>query len=277
MKKSALRTAGNWVPITKSEAKRRGLTVESLLPLYRACDLGLVRDRSVWFEARITPRWIVAFRLTNQRGQPVIAELRMFPDELDEQYPRRAPGRWRGEYGATATVPPGGLTARALRQIRTQAFKTDLRAIMARKITVEMEKAEIEKANDGKRALKGTRREGTWGQDEWESVFPAVPLSTVKPLATRGRKGRSDIELARIAATYETAYLSGRPAIAAVAKTSGLSLTRARDAVRRARVRGLLSEASKQGKGGGLVTPLAREILKQDVKSKGGKRHGTKR
>lgn len=243
MKKSALRTTGNWVPITKSEAKRRGLTVESLRPLYRACDLGLVRDQSIWFETPIAPRWIVAFRLTNQRGQPVIAELRVFPDEPGH-YP---PGRWSGEYGAPAKVPPGGLSARDLRQIRTQAFRADLRTI-------------------------ATHLMPEWGE-ELPSLFPGVPLSTVPPRATQGRKGRSDLELAQIAAVYEAACIANRPAIAAVAKAFKLSLSKARDAVRRARVRGLLSSASKQGKGGGLVTPAARAILKQYSMNTGGIRH----
>jgi len=261
MKKSALRSSGSWVPIKKSDARRLRLTVKTFAPTHHAKDFGLVLDRSVWFETSIAPRWIVAFRLANQRGQPVIAEMRVFPDEPDEQHPRRAPGRWSGEYGAVATVPPGGLGARVLRKIRTQAFKADLRKIMTRKIT----------------GHKAKKSEGKWGEEEWESVFPGVPLSMVPPQATRGRKGRSDRELARIAAAYERAYLDNRPATAAVAKAAGLTLTKARDAVSRARVRGLLSEASKQGKGGGLLTSLAREILKHNAKNTGGKHHGTKR
>jgi hypothetical protein len=257
MRKSILRIANSWVPIERSEAARRGLTIKPLAPTHTSKELGLVLDRSVWFETRIAPRWIVAFRIVNQRGQPVIAESRIFPEE-PAHYP---PGRWSGEYGAPATVPPGGLSARALRQIRTQAFKADLHKIMTRKIT----------------SYKGKRSEEAWGTEEWESVFPGVPLLTVPPPTTRGRKGRSDRELARIAAAYERAYMANRPSIAAVAKAARLSLPQARDAVRRARTRGLLSGGGKQGKGGGLLMPLAREILKQDVKGKGGKRHGTKR
>jgi hypothetical protein len=253
MKKPALRSAASWVPITKSEAKRRGLIVESLLPIYRACDLGLVRDRSVWFEMSIPPRWTVALRLANQQGQPVIAEARVFPDEPG----KHSPGRWTGEYGVTTTVPPGGLGARVLRQIRTQAFKSDLRKIMT---SVVNDKAWAE----------------VWAELSGEklgSLFHGGPPSTVPPSATHGRKGRSDHELARIAATYARAWLADRPPIPAVAKTLGVSLTKARDAVHRARVRGLLSPANKQRQGGGQLTPLAREILKQDAKSKGGTRH----
>lgn len=272
MRKAALYSPGPWVPIMRSEAKRRGLIVESLHPRYRASDLRLVLDQSAWFEMPLGPRWIVAFRLTPQRGQPVISEVRVYPDE-PKNY---GPGRWSGEYGAPATVPRGGLTSRILRMIRTkQVFTTDLRSIMARKITVEMEKVEIQKANKGRRALKGTRREGTWTKEEWESVFPAIPFSTVKPPATRGRQGRSDQELARMAAVYERATLAHRPPIHAVAKAHGLSLGKARDAIRRARVRGLLEWPQKQGIGGSLLTPPGK-MLSKKKHTKGGK-HGTKR
>lgn len=248
MRTSSLRTRGSWEVITRSDAKRRGLTVEPLAPVYREKDLGMVLDRSVWFEACLGPRWKVAFRLANQRGQPVIAEARIFPDE-PERYPV---GQWSGEYGAPATVPPGGLTARILRTIRTQAFRHDLRTITSR-----------------------------W-TEKLKDLMPELRVavhSQSPPVPTRGRKGRTDRELARIAAAYERAYLAGRPAIAAIAEAFKFSLSKARDAVRRARTRGLLSGGGKQGKGGGLLTPDARALLKQDGKrsqTKGGKR-GTKR
>src|SRR5262249_21077734 len=99
-------------------------------------------------------------------------------------------------------------------------------------------------------------------------------MAPTSPASTRGRKGRTDIELARISETYEKAYLGGHAAIGAVSKEFGLSLSQARDAVHRARVRGLLSPAAKQGIGGGTVTEWGRELLKQ--RKKGGK-HGKKR
>lgn len=256
MNTSTLLTTGCREPIKKSDAKRRGLTVEPFGPGYRAEGYGLVLDRSVWFETRIAPRWIVAFRLVNQRGQPVIAEARIFPDEPGH-YP---PGRWTGEYGAPAIVPPGGLGARVLRQIRTRAFEQDLRTIMAHKIFTQ----------------KGVRRDEPWSKEEWEMTFPGLPPALIPPSATRGRKGRSDHELARIAAIYERAYLAKRPATEAVAKTMRISPEKARDAIRRARVRGLLSPATKQGKGGGLLTERGKKIVNVK-KQKGGTRHGQKR
>ena len=270
MKKSALRTTDCWVPIERSEGTRRGLTVKPLAPTHTAKELGLVLDRSVWFETRIAPRWIVAFRIVNQRGQPVIAEARIFPDE-PVRYP---PGRWSGEYGAPATVPPGGLGARALRQIRTQAFRKDLFKIRTRKTTVAWTdwhpKTKAEEPHTAVVDWAATLQELARGDSNF-------PITSAPPSSTRGRKGRSDQTLARIAKVYEHAFKASRPSTAAVSKAFRLSLSQARDAVRRARSRGLLSPASKQGKGGGLLTSLAQEILKKDLKSKGGKRHGKKR
>jgi hypothetical protein len=222
-----------------------------LKPLHVPKSYGTILDRSLWFQMSLAPRWLVVFRVVDQRGQPVIAEVRVFPalETHDEEKTWPQPtGRWRGEYGGKTFVPPGGLTARLLRGIRTQVFQKDLRRIMA---------------YHAKDLAHG---------DSGVTLSAAPP-----PSATRGRKGRSDRELARIARTYERAYMAGRPSIADVAKAHRLSLSQARDAVSRARVRGLLSPASTQGKRGGLLTPLAHEILKQDAKGKGGKRHGTKR
>lgn len=247
MSKTILRSPYGWTPIGKSQARHLGVSVVPLAPSHTVGDVGLVLDRSVWVEMPLPGRWMVAFRLASQGGQPVIAEVRVFPFEPDAPGQRRPPGLWSGVHGVTTRIPPGGITARVLREIRTQAFRADLHTITAR-----------------------------W-EKETRDLFPGIAVSNIPPSTTRGRKGRSDRELASIAAIYVRAYAARRPSTPAVAKATGLSLTQARDAVHRARVRGLLSPASKQGKGGGLLTPLARKILKQDVTRKGGKRHGTKR
>jgi hypothetical protein len=266
MKNSSVRTRSGWEVMTRADAQRRGLPMKPLAPLYRATDLVTVLDQSLWYETRIFPRWRVALRLANQQGQPIISEARIFPDE-DKSFPV---GRWSGEYGASAKVPPGGLTARVLRTVRTQAFRRDLRTIterwktMLRKLEPNARRTEL---------LQGL-----------EPELRTAIQSPEQPMTTRGRKGRSDRELARIATIYEAAYLAGRPAIAAVAKAATLSESKARDAVRRARVRGLLSPATKQGKGGGVLTPTARALLHQPKAKKlksqqteGRPRHGKKR
>src|SRR5262245_23085922 len=119
MTRAVLRLPKRWVPIEKQEAARLKLTVEDFYPTHKPTEFGLVLDLSVWVEMSITARWLVAFRLVNQRGQPVIAEVRVFPSEPG----KRTAGRWSGEYGgATTRVSPGGITARLLRMIRTQTF-----------------------------------------------------------------------------------------------------------------------------------------------------------
>jgi len=267
MEKPSLRTDHRWVPMKGSEAERLGLSVKPFAPVHRAEDFGLISDQSVWFEARLPSRWLAAFRLANQRGQPVIAELRVFPDDGGKHHP----GEWRGTYGTTATVPPGGLSARVLRQIRTRAFRKALR-----NITTNILKASERQAAD---PPAGSTVADGW-REQLDTIFPGVPISSVPPRTGHGRKGRSDHELARIAAVYERAYLADRPSIDAVAKAHRLSLTRARDAVRRARARGLLTGGGKQGEGGGRLTPLAQKLLNRNVKAskpRGGKHHGPKR
>jgi hypothetical protein len=187
--------------------------------------------------------WMVAFRIIPQRGQPVIAELRIFP--LNKDAKRKWPaGQWPGMYGDQAHVPLGGITSSFLRGIRTKEFREALRDI----------------------------------HNRFETELPDLIVPLARPAspstAKRGRKGRPDQELARIAATYEKAYLNNRPATEAVAIALAVPLSKARDAIRRARTRGFLSPASKQGRGGGTVTPLGREVL---VQQKKGASHGKKR
>lgn len=244
MAKAVLRMPGSWAVISKQDAQNLGLSVESLAPTHTADDVGLILDRSDWVEMSVD-RWVVAYRVVDQRGQPVISELRIFPQEKAAAH-KRPPGQWSGMYGSAVRVPPGGITARLLRSIKTQAFREVLRQILARHVE----------------ALTAI-------------AHPLVSTASVSPGSKRGRKGRTDRELARIAAAYETAYIGGHPATRAVAKAFALSFSQARDAVHRARVRGLLSPAGKQGKGGGTLTPIGRALLRQSKKR--GTRHGAKR
>lgn len=241
MSKAVLRISNSWTPITRQDARQLGISVKPLAPTHVADELGVVLDQSSWLEMAMG-RWMVAYQVVDQRGQPVIAEVRIFPLETG----KRPPGQWSGTYGTSARVPPGGITARLLREIRKGPFRNALREIIAR----------------------------------WTKELTAMDLPIARPQSPapkKGRKGRPDIELARIAAAYEKAYLASQPATALVAETFHLSSTQARDAVHRARVRGLLSPASKQGQGGGTLTETAKALLNEARKQKGRGTHGTKR
>jgi transposase-like protein len=197
--------------------------------------VGVLAD-SLWIEMPLGAAWTVAYRLVPQQGQPVVAELRVFPTEPD----RRAAGEWTGCYtGVRATVPAGGLTAPMLRRIRLH------RNLVA-----------------GKHAIA------------WVARHTAVPVLGRFGLAQpkvrgerrqphRGRPGWSRAEYARIAAAYVSAIEHGstRP-VADVARRRRLEPSQARDAVRRARELGLLTPGVKRGQVGGALTPAAIRLLK---------------
>jgi hypothetical protein len=63
-----------------------------------------------WIEA-IYAGWVAAYRITQQGGRPVVAEMRVFPDEAS----RARPGEWSTD---TAHVPTGGLPARLVRGLK---------------------------------------------------------------------------------------------------------------------------------------------------------------
>lgn len=227
MPKEVLRYAQAWIPVDKEKARRFKLSVE---PLRTPADVVEVQDDSWWFEVPMD-EWILAYRIVGQSGQPVLAELRIFPAVPTDSRP---PGEWAGMYGAADDVPVGGITARVLREAKSVGFRSVLKEIVRK----------------------------------WSTVIQdhGLPITAVSPRPTRGRKGRTDAELARIADAYAAAYTSGKPPIPAVAARFGLSPSQARDAVSRSRQRGFLSPAGMQGKGGGVLTPLGQTVLQQTQK-----------
>jgi hypothetical protein len=157
---------------------------------------------------------------------------------------RRPAGQWTGIYGDKTPVPRGGITSTFLRKIKTNEFRAALREIHTR-FAQELLDFDL-------------------------SFVQSIRLPTSKP----GPKGRPDSDLARIAAIYQKAFLDGLPPIKAVAQEMGLSPSRARDAVSRARDKKILSPADKQGCPGGTLTALGRELLEESTK---GASHGKKR
>jgi hypothetical protein len=84
------------------------------------------RLEEVWIEVDLGNAWTAAYRITPQDGVPVIAELRVFPRESVKP-PARRPGQWTdAALGMSATVPPGGLTTRLLRQLRGSDLRDGL-------------------------------------------------------------------------------------------------------------------------------------------------------
>lgn len=240
-----MRTAGRWHPVWKTDAERFGWTLAPLTPSHDLRNLRLVLDRSLWVELPVAQHWLAAFRILPQSGPPVVSEVRLFP--LDSTTRRRPAGEWKGLYGDDVPVPRGGVTARLLRHIKSTQFRSILKELLRK-----------------------------WPKEL--SLFGLAETAARQPTkSTQGRKGRTELELARMAETYERAHLNGRPPIRAVATRFHLSPSQARDAIFRVRTLGLLSPAEKQGSAGGLLTAQARALLKQHRNTKRRKSHGSKR
>lgn len=191
---------------------------------------GQVRVTDAWVEVPLGRSWVVAYRIVNDRGRPVVGEIRIFPAE--ENRPRL--GHWSGELlGTTAKVPRRGITSRQLRDVRVRAYLQ----YMAGRV------ADFQ-------ARLGDMAEH-WG---WGAAKSNIPNRVRSTGARRGRKPRPDKFYARIAADYVQALSSGskRP-IQDVAKRRKLPGGQVRDMIRQARKRGLLTR-ERGGVRGGMLT-----------------------
>lgn len=183
----------------------------------------VVRDE--WLEVSLGNGWRCALRVMADEGRPVVAEVRVFPDEPG----RRPAGEWSAQgWGNEASVPPGGLKARTLRDVRLDTFlKTHL--------------AEL---------LEG-----------WPFPPGSPRMVTAPRRSQRQREG--DRKLAEVAAEYLdlcTAPETRRAPRKALRDAHGWSEAQARKRIDTARDRGLLA-GTLHGKSGGYLTEYAHELL----------------
>src|SRR5438552_4074721 len=84
------------------------------IPVCPKCDFPLPRGRVTenWVEDHLDGGWIAAYRLMMKGPRPVVAEVRLFPDDAS---PSRSPGRWTEDVSA---LPPEGIPAHAMRAVR---------------------------------------------------------------------------------------------------------------------------------------------------------------
>lgn len=204
--------------------------------------VGVAQVVEAWIEIPVGD-WIVAYRLVNDRGTPVVGELRLFPAEGA----RPGPGQWSGELlGPEARVPRGGITARVLRRIRVRAYLRVMTEVVRRLRAA---------------APKLAQRLG------WAT--PAEPAAEARPGSRRGRKGRPPEFYAAIARDYVAAVARGswRPVVD-VATRRRLRVTTVRDMIRRARSLGLLT-LNGPGLRGGALTPRADALLRRPRRRRG--------
>lgn len=233
--------------------------------------LRLVKDTSssekpstweLWYERPLPSagqaEWTVAYRLIGRNGHPTVAEMRVFPYEQQQtrrrgsdgnwveapSKPRRrpfGPGTWSGR---PSSVPEsGGLPSRLLRKIQIQQHL----ALVIAEVLPEL------------RSLADP--------EIFESLFGRPGIEINNKALTRpphpGRRGHSDLYLARIAQTYrECLQKDSRKPTALLAEVLGLEYSHVNDLLKAARERGLLTRG-RQGVPGGDLTDKAEGILRE--------------
>jgi hypothetical protein len=196
------------------------------------------RVRETWLEGPLGGgTWMVAYRVVLQGDRPVIAEVRVFPNEDG----RKRRGQWSAQrLGDLAPVPAGGLPAHLLRKLKPgEALK--------------LSKDKLGRLYDTWSRLYGT--------DGPELLAPSWG-SASKDLDLRpGRSGRPEEFWAKIAEAYVSALQGGsRTPIRDLAEQFGCSPPRMRDLVFQARNKKFLTE-STSGRSGGDLTHQARRVL----------------
>ncbi len=203
---------------------------------------------------------MAAYRLVPSRhGEPVIAELRIFPLEAARGRPA---GRWSAEVlGIEAKVPDErGISADLVRKISVGEhrqvgleFWRWLRQLSAAAQTVSERRTIPLKLTRSLQALKGV---------------PSLKVYMPAPAPKHPKRGRpplrSDAFYARIALDYTERVAQGSPRpTAAISQARNLPQSKVRDMVHQARRRGLLSEGIR-GRLGGQLTERGRKILEAD-------------
>lgn len=201
-----------------------------------------------WLEQPFDDGWVAAFRLVPQNGYPSVAEFRFFPRSAGDQSASARdndPGEWAAaRQGFTASVPPGGLTARRLKSVKFGAYLDDVTTILRR-----MER------KWGYEAVHGERRLFT--------RYGFTPASS----QSVGRAGRprihDDLFLAILAHDYVRAFtLHPSAPVQALRTARKYSTEHLRELIHTARDRGMLTSPPKPGVGGGNLTSLAFSILR---------------
>ena len=249
-------------PVDRRAARALGVPEARLAPLSQLNSFPHLRAlpvEEVWLPLDLGDHWRACYRLAVQGGAVVVGEVRVFPRETGaSERLLLSSGQWSAEmFGSSATVPPGGITARLLRQVRVGEHHR-----VADKIVRQVAGDPHPLAQDA------AARHG---------------LTTLGPTgARRGRPRKPDFFYAQVADRYEAALKRGsrRPA-EDVADAMGVSGGQVRQWLYAARDRGLLTRAPRyervgqQGVKGGSLTPRARALL--SVAPSGATRKGVKR
>lgn len=198
---------------------------------------GAVRVDDFWLTMDLGDGWRAAFRLMPHRGQAVVGELRVFPDD---EFPGQDPAQWSAEYlgvraWARVRAPlRTGITARLLRRVPLGGHLK-----YARELITKLGRSKYTWQDLGDRGLFSERAEKRERADR-----------------------RPDVFYARIAQQYADLLAAGsRRPVADLAERRRLASSVVRDAVRGARERGFLTMGTP-GKPGGVLTSKTAKVLR---------------
>lgn len=199
--------------------------------------------REAWVEDHLDDGWIAAYRLILRGSRPLVAEIRLFPEDDRAE---RVPGQWTEE---ASDVPPEGIPGRALRDLRLTVPLNLFSEFLRR----------IERDPAMAKQILGAH---------------GIPLGSTMVKRRPGRAGRADDFYLAFAVAYVARLAKGsrrpvqdlaeRPPKAIkgyVSSSSKASAATVRDIIHEARERGLLTR-SPDGRPGGELTPKADQMLK---------------
>jgi len=235
-----LLTFGSGLGKIKGMARKRRVHF-TLVPVGERED-GSMERMDAWFEVPLdgdweTAPWRAAYRVKPRGDRVEVLEVRVFP-HLGS--PGVSAGDWNVE---TGVVPEGGMTARLIRD----------RLVLGKHIH-EMLPALLNQNRE-------TFPPGLFGDWLDRLGYPSEVRRGPGARSKRGPKGRTDRELAEIAAIYvKVCSKGGRAHVQTTAKKLGLPATVVRDALHRARKRGLLT-STMRGLSGGKLTEYGEQVL----------------
>ncbi len=247
------RIAPNLVPVT-----RRVIVDPRIAAAYGVPTGGPSQPLEVedlWLEQVLQgEEWIAAVRVVvGESEQPVIGELRIFPNEGRSL---AFAGRWSAELLGThaRSVPRGGLPATIVRRhIELSRYERKVRSSFAMA-------GQLGPLVPAAREFAEYLTEAGFAQ--------ATPKQPGR--SKRGRRPIPELEYARLARDYVAAdSRTGKP-IAELARMYNQKPATIKSRVTRARNRGFLARAEKWGKAGGVLTPKAQAILASVTKTTSG-------
>jgi len=206
--------------------------------------------REMWIERRLPGGFVAAFRMVDQDGTPVVAEVRVFPHHPKGPKQGRRAGTWSEDEQA---VPSGGVTSRAMKAATLTSARegfTEAMQWFAQQAGRELSDQALSRHGFNAKAYETPQHPGFAGKPD--EAYLDVAIRYARCVERGSRRPARDV-----AAEYAS---ERHPWIA--------RWEQVRDLAHEARERGLLTYPPRRGMPGGVLTDKAREMLGGTAKSR---------